>query len=110
MGLHSLLYRDTFILLYIASSLTRGLVCCLQLLLGIASAAILGSESRETHDHILLTQIRDSPALSGQVPVFMSPSDRVAQLYPQALASLFVASYDYQGYGGSVRSCSVPLV
>jgi hypothetical protein len=33
----------------------------LQLLLGLASAAIFGSESRETRDHILLSQIRDFP-------------------------------------------------
>jgi hypothetical protein len=29
--------------------------------------------------------------------------NRVAQLYPQALDSLFVASYDSQGYDGSIR-------
>jgi hypothetical protein len=39
-----------------------------------------------------------SPAeLEGQVPVFISPVNRVAQLYPQSLGSLFVASYDSQG-------------
>jgi hypothetical protein len=27
----------------------------------------------------------------------------VAQLYPQALGSLFVTSYDSQGYGGGIR-------
>jgi hypothetical protein len=27
----------------------------------------------------------------------------VAQLYPRALGSLFVASYDSQGYGGGIR-------
>jgi hypothetical protein len=57
-------------------SLTRGQVCRLQLLLALASAVILGSESRVTPDHILLTQIRDF---------------------------LFVASYDSQGYGGGIR-------
>jgi hypothetical protein len=41
--------------------------------------------------------------LEGQVPVFMSPKNRVVWLYPQALASLFVASYDSQSYGGSIR-------
>jgi hypothetical protein len=61
---------------------------------------ILGSESRGTHNHILLSQIRDSPHLEGQVPVFISPRNRVAQLYPQAPGSLFVASCDTQGYGG----------
>jgi hypothetical protein len=46
---------------YITSSLRRGLVCNLQLLLALASAFILGSESRGTRDHILLSQIRDFP-------------------------------------------------
>jgi hypothetical protein len=44
-----------------ALSLTRGRVCRLQLLLVLASAVILGSESCETRDHILLSQIRDFP-------------------------------------------------
>jgi hypothetical protein len=57
---------------YVTSSLTRGWVCCLQLLLAFASAVILGSESRGTH-HILLSQIRDFPNLEGQVPIFISP-------------------------------------
>jgi hypothetical protein len=74
-----------------------GAVCRLQLLLAHASEVILKSESRGTHDHILLSQIRDSPNLEGQIPVFISPRSRVARLYPQALGSLFVASYDWQG-------------
>jgi hypothetical protein len=41
--------------------LSRGRVCRLQLLLALASAVILGSESRLTRDHILLSQIRDFP-------------------------------------------------
>jgi hypothetical protein len=52
------------------------MVCRLQFLLTLASTVILGSESRATRDHILLSQIRDS---------------------------LFVASYDSQGYGGGIR-------
>jgi hypothetical protein len=82
---------------YATSSLTKGWVCRLQLLLVLASALILRSESRGTHDHILLSQIRDFPNLEGLVPVFLTPRNRVAQLYPQALGSLFVASYDLQG-------------
>jgi hypothetical protein len=77
---------------YVTSSLTRGRVCRLQLLLVLANSVILKSESRGTHDHILLSQIRDSPNLEGQVPVFISPRNRVARLYPQALASLFITS------------------
>jgi hypothetical protein len=44
-----------------ATSLTRGRVCRLQLLLALANTAILGSESLGTRDHILLSQIRDFP-------------------------------------------------
>jgi hypothetical protein len=40
-------------------SMTRGRVCRLQSLLALASAVILGSESRATRDYILLSQIRD---------------------------------------------------
>jgi hypothetical protein len=86
---------------YVTSSLTREWVCRLQLLLVLATLVILGSEFCVTHDHSLLSQIRYSPNLKGQVPVFISLKNRVAQLYPQALGSLFVVSYDSQGYGGS---------
>jgi hypothetical protein len=41
---------------YVTSSLMRGWVCCLQLLLAPASAVILRSESLRTHYHILLSQ------------------------------------------------------
>jgi hypothetical protein len=38
--------------------------------------------------------------LENQIPVFMSPTDRVTQLHPQAPGSIFVTFYDSQGYGG----------
>jgi hypothetical protein len=41
-------------------SLTRRRVCRLQSMLGFASAVILRYESRWTHNHIFLPQIRDS--------------------------------------------------
>jgi hypothetical protein len=45
-----------------------------------------------------------SPTWRAKYPVFISPRNRVAYLYPQALGSLFVASYVYgsQGYGGNI--------
>jgi hypothetical protein len=49
------------------------------LLQGLASSVPLGSESRGTQYHILLSK-----------------------LYPQELRSLFVAFYDSQGYGGGI--------
>jgi hypothetical protein len=82
----------------------RGWVCRLQLLLVLASTVILRSESRGTHDHILLSQIRYSSNLDGQVPVFISLRNRVARLYPQKLGSLFVTSYDSQRHGGGIRT------
>jgi hypothetical protein len=44
----------------------------------------------------------DYPNLEGQVPVFISPRNKVAQLYPRALGSLYVASYDSQGSGEGI--------
>jgi hypothetical protein len=71
---------------YVTSSVTGEWVCRLQLLLALASVVILRSESLGTHD-ILLPQIRDSPNLKCQVPEFISPRNRVARFYPQALGS-----------------------
>jgi hypothetical protein len=75
-----------------APSLTRGWDCRLQLLVVFASAVILGSESRGTHDDILLSQMRDCPNLEGQAPVFISPRNRVTRLYPRVLDSVFFVS------------------
>jgi hypothetical protein len=61
----------------LSSSLTIGWVYRLQMLLVVASEVILRSEIRGTHDYILLSQIRNSPILEGQVPVFISPRKRV---------------------------------
>jgi hypothetical protein len=46
-----------------------------------------------------------TPNVEDQVPVFMSPSDRVAQLYPKALGPLFFTFYDSHGYGGGILTC-----
>jgi hypothetical protein len=56
-----IIVRHVRVCWYRALSLTRGRVCRLQLLLALASAVILWSESRGTRDHILLSQIRDFP-------------------------------------------------
>jgi hypothetical protein len=56
-----------------APSLTKERVYSLQLLLAIASTVILGSESHRTDDYMLLSQIRDSCNLEGQVPIFLYP-------------------------------------
>jgi hypothetical protein len=64
----------------------------------ICSAITQWSESHRTRNHTWLSHLR-LPNLEGQVPVFISPRNRVAQLYPRALDSLYVASCDSQGYG-----------
>jgi hypothetical protein len=48
-----------------------------------------------------LSALRPTPTLEDHVSVFMSPSDRVAQFYPQAPSYLFI-SYDSRGYGGGI--------
>jgi hypothetical protein len=82
---------------------TRGWVCHLQLLSALARAVILRSESRGIHNHILLSQIRGFPNLEGYAALFISPSNRVAQLYPQAQGFFFITSCDLQGYSEGVR-------
>jgi hypothetical protein len=75
----------------------------LQLLLALAGAVILGSESRVTHDHILLYQIRDSPNLEGQVPVFISLRNRWPGYTPRHWVPFSSPPYDSHGYGGCIR-------
>jgi hypothetical protein len=48
------------------------------------------------------SDFRPTPDLEDQVPVFMFPSDMVAQLQPQAPDFLFVAFYDSHGDGGGI--------
>jgi hypothetical protein len=67
---------------HITSSLTRGWACRLQLLLVLSSAVILRPESRGIHDHILLSQIRESFNLEVQVPVFCIPQEEGGPVIP----------------------------
>jgi hypothetical protein len=46
--------------------------------------------------------LRSTPNLEDQVSVFMAPSDRVVQLFPQEPNPLSVALYGLQGYGGGI--------
>jgi hypothetical protein len=77
-----------------APSLTRRRVYNLL----VQFAVTLRSKSRRTHDHVLLSHTR-LPNLEGQVPVFISPRNRMAQLYLGHWVPLFVVSYDSQGIG-----------
>jgi hypothetical protein len=66
---------------YVTSSLTKGWVCCLQLLLALSSAVILRSESHGTHDHILQSQIQD-PQPGGPGPHIYIPQEQGGPVIP----------------------------
>jgi hypothetical protein len=70
-----LLLSDSCWFVDVGRSLTRGQVCRLQLLLALASADIFGSDSHGTRDHNYCFRYE---------------------------TSLFVASYNSQGYGGGI--------
>jgi hypothetical protein len=78
-----IILRQCGVCYYGAGSLTRGQVCNLQLMLGLASADFLGHESRWTYRHILLSLYSDSPNLVDQVPVFIYRRNWMAQLHPR---------------------------
>jgi hypothetical protein len=61
---------------------------------GSRHAIILRPESRGTRSRIVLSQIRDSPNLEGQVPLFLSHRKRVAQLTLRH----WVAYFPFTGY------------
>jgi hypothetical protein len=96
-------FRQLRVCYFVAPSLTRGRVCNLlyNCFWALPEQSLLGRSPAEL-TAIFYCLIWDSPNLEGQVPVFISPRNRVAQLYSRALGSLFVASYDSQGYGGGI--------
>jgi hypothetical protein len=96
-------FRQLHVCHFVAPSLTRGLVCNLlyHCFWALPEQSLLGRSLAELTT-IFYCLIWYSPNLEGQVPVFISPRNRVAQLYPRALGSLYVASYDSPGYGGGI--------
>jgi hypothetical protein len=83
---------------FVVPSLTRGRVCNLLLncVWALPEQSLLSRSPAEL-TAIFYCLIGNSPNLEGQVPVFISPRNRVAQLYPRALGSLSAASYDSRG-------------
>jgi hypothetical protein len=69
-----------------------------------AGAVILASKSHETHDRFLLSQIRDSLNLEGQVSIFVLSRNWSPSYTPSYWVHFSVASYDSQGYGGGIRT------
>jgi hypothetical protein len=71
-----------------APSLTRGLVWSFQLLLGIASAAFLRSESRMTHKHILLSPFLRLSQPEGPDSCIYFPQEQSSPVTPPGIGFL----------------------
>jgi hypothetical protein len=78
---------------YVPLSLTGGCVRRLHLLLTLAIAAILGSESCGTHDHILLSQIRDTPQPGGPGPRIFIPQEQDGPVIPPGTGFPFLLTF-----------------
>jgi hypothetical protein len=96
-------FRQLRVCYFVKPSLTRGRVCNLlyNCFWALPEQSLLGRSPAEL-TAIFYCFIWDSPNLEGQVPVFISPRNRVAQLYPRSLGSFFFSSYDSQGSGGGI--------
>jgi hypothetical protein len=69
-------FRQSRVCYFVAPSLTRGRVCNLLLLLVLAIAVPLGSESSGTQDHILLPQFLRLPQPGGPGPRIYIPQEQ----------------------------------
>jgi hypothetical protein len=80
-----MLFRQLRVCYFVAPSLTRGRVCNLlyNCFWALPEQSLLGRSPAEL-TAIFYCLISDSPNLEGQVPVFISPRNRVTQLYPGA--------------------------
>jgi hypothetical protein len=72
----------------------------------------LGSDSRGTHDHVLLSEFWGCHNLEGQVPVFIVTRNRIAQFHPQALSlsdkfTWHIHSFVYTIYVPDFSQCSI---
>jgi hypothetical protein len=76
----------------------RSVICLYNCFWALPEQSLSGSSPAELTT-IFCCLIWDSLNVEVQLPIFMTPEDRVAQLYLRALGSLFVATYDSQRYG-----------
>jgi hypothetical protein len=89
-------FRQMRLCYFVAPSLTRRRVCnLLTIASGTCQSSHSQSKSRRTHGHILHSHLR-LPQPGGPDSRIYTPRNRVAQLYPRAVGSFFVASYDSQ--------------
>jgi hypothetical protein len=96
-------FRQFRVCYFVAPSLTRGRVCNLlyNCFWALPEQSLLGRSPAEL-TALFYCLMRPPSNLEGQVPRFISPRNRVAQLYSRALVSLCVASNDSQDYGGGI--------
>jgi hypothetical protein len=86
----------------------RERACRLPLLLLLASAVILGSESRGTYDHILLCQIKDSIQPGEPGSRIYIPREQGGPVIAPGIGLPFIASYDSQGCDRVIGTCLHP--
>jgi hypothetical protein len=82
-------FRQLRVCYFVAPSLTRGRVCNLLLLLVLASAVPLGSESRGNQDHTLLSQFLRLPQSGGPSPRIYIPQEQGGPDIPQDIGFPF---------------------
>jgi hypothetical protein len=82
-------FRQLRVCYFLAPTLTRGRVCNLLLLLFPASAVPLGSESRGTQDHILLSQFLRPPQPGGPGPRIYIPQEQGGPVISPGTGFLF---------------------
>jgi hypothetical protein len=70
---------------YAATSLTRGGVCSLQLLLGLVSAAFLRPVSHATHEHILLSLFVETPPTWKARLLYLFSPEKVSPVMPPGI-------------------------
>jgi hypothetical protein len=95
---HEISCRQLRLCYFVAPSLMRGRVCNLLLncFWALPEQSLLGRSPAELTVHILLSHLR-LPHPRGPGSRIYIPRNRLAQLYPGALGSLSVASYDSWG-------------
>jgi hypothetical protein len=82
---------------FVAPSLTRVRVCNLLLLLALASAVPLGSESRGTQDHILLSQFLRISQPGGPSPRIYIPQEQSSPDIPPSTGFPFRSLFRLSG-------------
>jgi hypothetical protein len=88
---------------YVTSSMMRGWVCHLQLLMVFASTVIHRSESHRTHHHHHHLRFETPPTWRARSPYLYPPGTGWASYTHRHWIPVFVPSYDSQGYGGGIR-------